>query len=337
MLHLALDPNVCIAADHDHPFSSRLLDTIWEGREYLRLVVDAQGVLRSEYEQLIGSLSETQRTWLRWVLDNGHKLLETVDISDLENRLQILSQEGCGTPVEPQLLSLCWERGRSIKALVVGPDFQHSDLRARGVHDTTTVARLRHDLGVDFVVWSSIDASRFIAEHLQTDPPWPSNEMELDALLAENNSEENDQLEFKQPNNEHRERGYHLTRSILLEVMEAICGLANANGGKVLLGIGENRAHSGEKIGFELAYEKRGSIKPSCLEDLFNTLATDELLLQNFYPRIVPTGLRYNEIRLDNGRYVLVFHVKKMDSECYYGGNLWCRFGRQNRRISVRE
>lgn len=337
MLHLLLDPNVCIAASHKHPHSSGLLEDIVEDREYVRLVVDEEGVVLDEYECLLKKLPEVQRKWLLWVLTNRRELLEELAIPNFPTHEPVLCSIGCGTPVEPQLLSLCWEHGSQVKLIVVGAEFRHEDLRQRGVHNKTILQQLRRDLEAEVVVWDAFRARRAIADHIKYEPPRPHNELELDALLEEYDFEENDQLEFKQPNNEDRSKGFHLTRSILESVMVEICGFANAYGGRVILGIAEDDKHVGIKVGFSLHYKSKRGIKPKCIDEIFNILATDPSLIPNFNPPIVPSALRYNVISLSNGRCVIVFHVQKTEFEYYYGGRKYCRFGRQTKLVETRQ
>lgn len=332
MLHLALDPNLCIAASCEHPHSSGLLRDIREDRDYLKLVIDKNGVILREYEDLLEVLPEVQRKWLLWILENKHSLLKKLAIPNFPMHEPALCNIGCGTPVEPQLLSLCWEHGSKVKLLVVGTEFRHEDLRTRGVHSEIIIEQLRHDLGIDVVVWDALRARRAIADHIKYEPLWPHNELELDTFLKENRFEENDQLEFKQPNNEDRSRGFHLTKSILEAVMKEICGFANAYGGRVILGIAEDREHNGIKMGFTLEYKSRRGMRPKSRDEIMNILATDPRLLSNFEPQITDI-LRYDMFPLSNGRYVLVFHIEKAEFECYYGNSMYCRYGCQTKLV----
>jgi len=336
MLHLALDPNVCIAASHNHPHSSGLLEDIKEVRDYIRLVADDEGTILGEYEHLAEVLPEVQRKWLSWVLENKDALLRELPIPGFSTQEPTLCDIGCGTPVEPQLVSLSWEYGKMIKLLVVGAKFRHGDLRARGVHSKAIVSHLQHNLEIDIVVWDALHARRAIADHIKHEPLYPHDECELDDFLKENGYEENDQLEFKQPNNEDRSKGFYLTRSILKDTMREICGLANSHGGRVILGIAEDKKHIGVKEGFVLEYQSKKGIRPKNVEQIFNILATDDHLFSDFDPPIGPY-LRCHLFPLSNGRYVLVFHVQKTDFDCYYGSKLHCRYGRQTKFVKRRD
>ncbi len=103
--------------------------------------------------------------------------------------------------------------------------------------------------------------------------------------------------------------------------MVAICGLANAHGGWVILGIAENDKHIGVKEGFALEYNSR----PRSVDEVLRILVGNNLLLK-FNPPIVPDALRYSMFPLANGRYVLVFNVEKTGGKYYYGREMYCRY-----------
>ena len=96
MLHLALDPNVCIAASRDHPHSSGLLGDIKEDRDYIWLVADKEGTILREYERVAETLPEVKGKWLKWALgtENKNDLFRKLAIPDFPTHEPILSVPG---------------------------------------------------------------------------------------------------------------------------------------------------------------------------------------------------------------------------------------------------
>lgn len=343
MLWITLDPNVYLAAQLEHPPSLGLLDDLLEQREYVRFVLDEKdGTILEAYENIIEYLDGKSRERLGWLLANQQTMTKHLPISRDCLEDEFLHQVGCDTPVEPHLLALCMQRGRDVHILAVGQDMDHPLWRHRGIHDAAKVKKLKEYFGLVLSVWCGQRARRALTDALRYQPLYPHNETELEEFLSDKRFAEGDTLEFKQPHNEQEGGPFYLTPSILKETMQAICALSNAYGGKVLLGVAENKRHIGWIKGFTLEYkpERESKPRPKNWDELFTMLTTNPNLLRKFSPPFEPSELRYEEVELQNGRWVLVFDIAEPNRdkvrERYYGTGMYVRRGAETKLEKLR-
>lgn len=322
---LALDPNICIAAAHDHSHSQDLLDEIFEARDYVQLAIDEeeQAILK-EYQEILPNLGERQQKYMQALFSRLEMLPAPVD----PIRAAYLDDKGCSTPVEPQLIMVCSMAGCSVPILVVGPDFTHAELRSRGIHDPGKVEVLRSDC-IEFrelTVFSALHAARHIRARLRTGLPYPYNQQELRSFLKEQRYRESDQLEFKQP--DENPRCQELTQSILQSSMEAVCAFANSYGGTVLVGIHEEMSTGlGHVTGFPLKYKGKNKSEDQVLRMLMD----DDSLLRSIQPKLSPKEQRSYILKVAEDRCVLVLRIEKCNPPLRrYRGKAYYRHGTQN-------
>jgi hypothetical protein len=323
MLRLILDPNICIAAANGHPHSAGLLDDIHEDRKYLKLIIDDTELIWYEYQSIVSQLGDRQKIWLKWILENKELYVESKSIELTGDSLSILHELGCDRPVEPQLLSLCWTYKNDLKLLIAGPDCQTNEVPVRGICKQGILEKLKENMGIDLTIWDSLYARRKISDYIKYDPPYPSNEDELDELLEENEFQENDHLEFKQAQSE------CLTQSILIKGMPELCAFANTNGGILIFGIKEYTKHIGTKVGFELYYKSDDEKikKPKSIDEFDGIFATNPKLLNHMKPLLKAPVLQHKFIKLKNGKYVLIFYIKKVGEKILLGNKFFIRLG----------
>lgn len=330
MMWLVIDPNLYVASALKHSSSLGMLEDVFESKDCVRLALDdLDNAIIKEYEVLATLVEEENaRKQLGWLLENQGALTERLSVNEDCLRSSYLSDVGCDTPVEPHLLALCTKRGRDIKILAAGRDFDHELWKRRGIHDPGKVKQLEGHFETRISVWAGQLGRRALSDALRHQPAYPCCEAELEELLRRYDYTENEELEFKQPFNEQKSGPYHLNPSILDETMQAVCALSNTYGGRVLLGVGENKRRVGQPKGFELQYERtKGQLKPKNWEEIFNMIASD--WLTHFDPPFDPLEPQYHKVELSNGRWVLVFSATKPTAEQQmkrrYRGRLYYR------------
>lgn len=344
---LAIDPNIFRAASLGDALSLGLLDTIDAGEEFLRYGVDNAHVFQEAYESVLDDLIDSMmRDGTVLQVEDVSKLLQRV-LDDWDNlTIEIPAQQArnieffeelrCNYPIEPQLIAISATSAKPW-LIMVGDCSQRSLLQPRGLHDDTIREKVIRDHFPDLKIYTRLDANRTIASWLKENPMYPSNEFELKTYLDHNNYEENDHLEFKQPLNDPSPQG--LTHNILKKCMSEICGLSNAHGGKVIVGIYEKEKHKGEVTGFPLAYrrKKETRFKPKTKEEIYSILWGNDFL-GRFTPPLRPEEININFVELGDGqRYALIFHVNKYEEVRLrkYGSKSYIR--RETSTIEVKE
>jgi hypothetical protein len=340
MIQLAIDPNVCIAAQACHPHSKGLLDDIFENRDYVRIVMDdGEHKVRETFEEVHSKVSDRYRAWVSWLLE-GHQIIES-PVTKIHSEHQLGESMQCFSSLETQLLGICGEYG--IPLVVVGEEYKHPDLFHRNIYDVDKMNRLKHYKPFQhLMVWDARYARRAIADWVKHKPVFPHTEQEL-RLFLQQNKREGDQLEFKQPYNGTPQSGSRLTRSILIDSMRGICAFANSHGGKVLVGIAEfkNKEYVVGKVeGFEPIYvnkTKQKTDKPNrkTSEEILGIIANDPDFLPGFQPPLTPDQLRCNTVELQSGRMVMVFDVDKPNNKAMppvtFRGKRYMRFGQHTK------
>jgi hypothetical protein len=330
MAYLALDPNVLLAAALGHPDSEQLLEQIVDKADFIRLVIDEGSEhIRSVYDNVLED--PNLRDKLQWVssaIDRGRLAFKRLPAHKADTHKQWLADNGFGAPVEPELIALAADAPRKIYLVVCGKEYWHPLWGQRGMHDSAHCQLLGAEPDFSRVsAYKAWEADRRLASWIRTDPLYPGTHHELEEFLHDQKYTENTQLEFKQPCDQQKQptSGY-LTRSILEKAMKGICGLSNARGGILIVGVYEDKERGRPAVihGFQRSYYKGKEVSPLDDDKLQQILAM--YYLSRFTPEFNPDELRWEIVELQgelNGRIAIVFHVQRWDGRrCY--DNQYC-------------
>lgn len=335
---IALDPNVILAACLEDSHYEGLLTDIQDSQDYIRIAVDEDGTIFNEFAALRTNqaIHREIRDWLTQIMRQQSRFIQSVSAPLAKSKYDWLCDIGCGTPVESQLIGICAEKGRDIRLIVAGKDINHEHFHSRGLHSDQIIKAIKKDYP-HLIILDAFRARRSLSNWLKDSPLPPHNQLELESYLRERDYRERQYLEFKQP--EDSRNPTHLTRSILIESMQELCGMANATGkGKVVVGIFEDkRTKLGEIRGFPPIYENsKEQRKPKSENELEIILRND--YLNKFNPQFALEQLQFEFFEVygewHNRRLVLVFHLElKSAADCRYDGKKWIRKGTENSRV----
>lgn len=331
-LVLAVDPNIYIAADKGHLPSKDFLYTLQERRDFIKLAFDVDRAIWDTLTELGFQLDTEWLQLISWLLNDKLNMIEEMDIrSHLSDPIFLshLSANQCDVPVEPALLALGLNQEIDTPVVVTGREYSHPSWKQRGTHKSEAVDKLKNYYP-QLTIIPVYEAERHILEWCKTTPSYPHNERELVRLLTNYRWQESDQLEFKHPNpNDPENLG--ITRSIVTEAMISICAMANAYGGKVLIGIREDEVTKQGKIeGIALSY---GNEYHSV--DSLERLILDGWL-KDFDPPISEPQFRIHTVPLQSGRKVIALQINPLKSVQKFRGKAYLRVGTEDRHIKPR-
>ena len=341
---LILDPNLFLAALHRDDDSVWLIESILENWDFVHFVLDtpharprdlAASALYQQYRELLKAHPGTRvELWLK-------QLFERVRQNDLGvlyrraslNAVQetIVQGNGCGNPVEPEMLAMGANVALRAWVCVVGErsgSRYSSPLpwRVRGVDDAAKCAALeampefRH---LDVRTAGDAFAELTHWRHQALTYLYPRTPRELAKFVHHTcGNHESQVVEFKQPNSRPHVKdalgypGPFLTWEIMDSAMESVCAMANAQGGTVLIGVKDN----GRIVGFVPMYGRpqrnwvdqsaipgREPVTPCSYDRLYDIVRGS---LKKIWPKLdLSNDVRFEFISLGNDRVVIVIQV----------------------------
>jgi len=316
---VVLDPYVADLADNN-VVCQKIVSTVYYSADHA-FVVDKGQVLLERYEQLARSKPEG---WVRQV----YKYLVESQRSANSSTAHILCLE---LPPMPKGAYCCdsdadrVEGIDQVERIMVG--------LASGQQNTALVtldSASRSQCQSQWLFWTDECYQKVLNQHKVcfkfTDswdwlnepyPPCPNTKQSLEEFLRTHGGgeiRETQQLEFKCPDNP----ANGLTNKLVEEIREAICAMANSDGGYVFIGVKDD----GSIPGVALLYDG----KPRSVDELSRILYREH---HQFEPDEPVDALW--EIKVETDRYTFVFRIPKRRIKNYtYKGKMFIRIGTQS-------
>ena len=243
---VVLDPYVVDLADN-HVVCQKIVKTVYSSAEHA-FVVDEGQVLLERYEQLARSKPEG------WVRQIYKYLVESQLAPDVASTPHIL----CSKLLMPEDAYCCGRDADRVERIMVG--------LASGQQKTALVtldSASRSQCQSPWLFWTDECYQKVLNQHKVcfkfTDswdwlhdphPPFPNTKEGLENFLkqyGDGQIRETEQLEFMCPNNP----AEGLTKTVVDSARQAVCAMANSNGGYVFIGVKDN----GDIPGIALIYE----------------------------------------------------------------------------------
>jgi len=244
---VVLDPYVADLADNN-VVCQKIVSTVYYSADHA-FVVDKGQVLLERYEQLARSKPEG------WVRQVYKYLVESQPAPDVASTPHILCLE---LPPMPEDAYCCGRDADRVERIMVG--------LASGQQKTALVtldSASRSQCQSPWLFWTDECYQKVLNQHKVcfkfTDswdwlhdphPPFPNTKEGLENFLkqyGDGQIRETEQLEFKCPNNP----AEGLTKTVVDSARQAVCAMANSNGGYVFIGVKDN----GDIPGIALIYE----------------------------------------------------------------------------------
>jgi hypothetical protein len=243
---VVLDPYVVDLADND-VVCQKIVKTVYCSAEHA-FVVDKGQVLLEKYEQLARSKPEG------WVRQVYKYLVESQPSANVSSTAHILYLK----PLIPEDAYCCDSNADRVERIMVR--------LASGQQKTALVTlddASRSQCQTPWLFWTHECYQKVLNQHKVcfkfTDswdwlhdphPPFPNTKEGLENFLkqyGDGQIRETEQLEFKCPNNP----AEGLTKTVVDSARQAVCAMANSNGGYVFIGVKDN----GDIPGIALIYE----------------------------------------------------------------------------------
>ena len=243
---VVLDPYVVDLADN-HVVCQKIVKTVYHSADHA-FVVDKGQVLLERYEQLARSKPEG------WVRQVYKYLVESQPSANVSSTPHIL----CLKPLMPEDAYCCDSNADRVERIMVR--------LASGQQKTALVTlddASRSQCQTPWLFWTHECYQKVLNQHKVcfkfTDswdwlhdphPPFPNTKEGLENSLkqyGDGQIRETEQLEFKCPNNP----AEGLTKTVVDSARQAVCAMANSNGGYVFIGVKDN----GDIPGIALIYE----------------------------------------------------------------------------------